>query len=179
MRPWSLHRPTGPVARECDHGGDVDDAPPAMTIIERATYLVSTIGDRTLIRTSSSISESHIVVSSPFVPMPALLTRPCNASKFFASPAPERVCPRCLPGRTARNGRRHLAGRRLPARSPVPGSESPRSRSHCLHARRACANGQPNAPARSGHDDVTHEPHQFSTAETSRASTKRIVAGTL
>jgi len=50
--------------------------PAPCAIIERTTYLVSTIGARTLRAIRRSISLSGIVASTPLVPRPALLTRP-------------------------------------------------------------------------------------------------------
>lgn len=50
--------------------------PMPCAIIERTTYLVSTIGATVLSATSRSISPSRIVAKTPLVPSPALLTSP-------------------------------------------------------------------------------------------------------
>jgi len=50
--------------------------PALCAIIDRTTYLVSTIGATVLSATSRAISPSGIVASTPLVPSPALLTRP-------------------------------------------------------------------------------------------------------
>ena len=60
--------------------------PTPSDIIERTTYLVSTIGDSVLTRTSSSICELCIMASAPSWPTAALLTRPKSGPKSLRRP---------------------------------------------------------------------------------------------
>ena len=60
--------------------------PAPSAIIARTTYLVSTMGESVLTRTSSSICELCIVASTPSCPSAALLTRPNSGPNSLRRP---------------------------------------------------------------------------------------------